>query len=139
MSFEASYKDHLDIHLNNNKLLQPALSHGDPDPPTRHSLKSASKEAYRQQLAKARNRTLSVSVGKSDESLAELNSIAASNKQDDKEDRRYSELKPIFSRREQTAVERRNSTPQLHLSSLFPHAFRLQKEKHQHHHKSNSK
>lgn len=134
MSIDSQYKNRLDIDLN-AKQSQPTVSHRDhPSIITRHSLKSPSSERYRQERAHVRSRTMSGSNDLNVDTVPELTSTFI-HKHDDKNDRRYSDLKTSIERHDQTPVDRRNSTPQSHLSAIFSHPFRNQK----HHQKVNSK
>jgi len=136
MSVESTYKNRLDINLNRNKPLQSTLSQREHIPVSHHSLKSPSRESYRQERSKSRPRTLSGSSEPTKDTITELTSTTtSSNKDDHQHDRRCSELKPMVERHDHTSVDRRNSIPQLHLSSLFPNPFRNQK----HHNKPNTK
>jgi len=131
MSVESTYKNRVDINLNHNKTLQSTLSQRERIPVTHHSLKSPSRENYRQERSKSRTRTVSGSSETTKDTVTELPPTAASS---NKDDRRHSELKQLVERHDHTSVDRRNSIPQLHLSSLFPNPFRNQK-----HQKPNTK
>lgn len=137
MSIESTFKNRIDINLNHNKPLQTTFSQREHMPVTRNSLKSPSKERYRRDRSNSRTRAISVSADPSADTITELTATTptSSNKHDNKHDRRHSEMKPTTEQHDHTPVERRNSTPQLHFSSLFSYPFRNPK----HHHKPNIK
>lgn len=133
MSIDSTYKNRLDITLN-SKPLQGTMSQRDRPSTTRHSLKSPSRERYHQEHSQSRNRAMTVSTEAAQDTITEITSTS-SNEHNDKHDKRQSEPKPTVERHDHTPIDRRYSTPQLHLSALIPHAFRNQK----HHQKPNAK
>jgi hypothetical protein len=129
------YKNRFDLTSNPNKALQATLSQNSQFPLSRHSLKSATKDRNPPPPL-TRTRTMSASEEGTADTVTELTAMPTfANKHDAKRDRRASELKLPADKNEHASGERRNSTPQLHLSSLLPHAFRNPK----HHHKTNAK
>jgi hypothetical protein len=140
MSFDStsSYEDRDDLNVYQNKALKSTLSQRDNFPHSRHSVKAATKDSYTRQPPQSnpRLRTMSASEEASADTVTELTAMPTfSNKQDHKHDRRGSELKLPTERNGFTTADRRNSTPQLHLSALLPHPFRHPKN----HHKTNTK
>jgi hypothetical protein len=132
MSIESTFKNRIDINLQSNKPLQSTIqstySEREHIPVSRNSLKTSSREHRRQDRSKSRTRTFSVSANKPVDTVTE---ITDSNKHD----RRQNEVKPTVERHEHIPVERRYSTPQLHLSTFLPHAFRNPK----HYHRANTR
>ena len=133
------YKNRFDLSSHPNKTLQATLSQNSQFPLSRHSLKSTTKDRNLPSPL-TRTRTMSASEEGTGDTVTELTAMPTfankhDAKHDAKRDRRGSELKLPVDKNEQTSTERRNSTPQLHLSSLLPHAFRNPK----HHHKTNAK
>ncbi len=102
------------------KPLKSTLSHSDNGPPTRRSLKLNKTESVAH--SQSRPRTMSVSDDLADDTLADLPPSTSNTLPP--HDRRNSEIKPIPNRHNQVTADRRNSTPQIHFSSLLPHAFR---------------
>jgi hypothetical protein len=139
MSIDSSYKNRLDLNLLHTKSLQPSLSQQEADSRTRSRFLSPIKDRQRQDRSKSRNRTQPVLSETPIDTVPEITSKTAppSNKQESKNNRRYSDLKSSIDQNDPVTGERRYSTPQLHLSALFPQAFRNQK--HHHHHRTNSK
>lgn len=130
MSIDSNYTNRIDITLQTNKSLQGTLSHQSHAPVSRHSLKSATRERHRQERSQSRNRTSSVS-GNVPTSPTVIELASPTNKND----RRFSDLKRTVDQHDHTAIDRRNSTPPLHLSSFFSHTFFNPK----HHHKTHAK
>jgi hypothetical protein len=132
----SSFKNRLDLNLQQNKPLQSTLSQSDHLPPSRHSITVPSKDGHHQHRFGVRHRTMSASEEGSTDTVTELTSMPSyANKHNNKRDRRSTDLKLPVEQHDQTAAERRNSIPQLYLSALFPNAFRNTK----HHHKNNIK
>jgi hypothetical protein len=138
MSIESTYKNRLDLNLLHNKPLQSTLSQQESDSRTRSTLLNSAKDRQRQDRSKSRNRTQSNSLDTPPDTVTDSTSKPTLlNKPESKNDRRFSELKISMDHNDPNG-ERRYSTPQLHLSALFPNAFRNQKH-HHHHHKTNTK
>ena len=80
------------------------------------------------------NRTLSMAEENSGDTLTDLNSLPYMPQKGNnhKRHRRFSELKPVLN--PSRDMERRNSTPLVHLGALLPNAFRSNR----HHHQRNS-
>jgi hypothetical protein len=140
MSVESGYKNRADLNPLMTKPLQSSLSQQEPESRTRSTFLSPMKERQRHERSKSRSRTQPISPDTPTDTVAELTAKASSsNKHEDKNDRRYSELKPSMDQHDPVTGERRYSTPQLHLSAIFPQAFRNQKNHHHHPQRANSK
>jgi hypothetical protein len=132
----SSFKNRLDLNLQQNKPLKSTLSQADHLLPSRHSITVASKDPHHQQRFGIRQRTMSASQEGSTDTVTELTSMPSyATKHQNKRDRRSTDLKLPVEHHDQTAADRRNSIPQLYLSALFPNAFRHTK----HHQKNNTK
>ena len=138
MSVESGYKNRSDL----NSLLKPlqsSFSQQEPESRTRSTFLAPMKDRQRNERSKSRSRTQPITPDTPTDTVAELTAKASSSNKQEKNDRRYSELKPSMDHTDPTTGERRYSTPQLHLSALFPQAFRNQKHHHHHPQRTNSK
>lgn len=81
------------------------------------------------------NRTLSMAEENSGDTLTDLNALPCMSQKanNHKRHRRFSELKPVLNQGRD--IERRNSTPLVHLGALLPNAFRSNR----HHHRNSTK
>ncbi|CAF1387878.1 unnamed protein product [Adineta ricciae] len=139
-----AFKNRLDVYLQPSKPLQPSLSHNDHLPPARHSINVTTRDHHhnqqqqqqQQQQNGSRPRTMSASEEASADTVGELTTVPSySNRHLHKRDRRSSDMKGASEHHDTSAVDRRNSSPQVYLNALFSHGFRNTK----HHHKASTK
>lgn len=134
-----AFKNRLDVYLQPSKPLQASLSQSDHLPPARHSINITTRDHQQQQQQQqngSRSRTMSASEESSADTVGELTAVPShSNRHLHKRDRRSSEMKGANEHHDTSAVDRRNSSPQVYLNALFSHGFRNPK----HHHKASTK
>jgi hypothetical protein len=114
--------------VHREKTLDPTLSQSENYSYSRYPVKA------RRQPSFIKNRRMSVGVQNSGDVLTHLSSLPSTlNKQENPTPmRRFSELKPsLIQQVEKPKIsERRNSTPHINLSALFPNPFRHNKHQH---------
>lgn len=130
MSVESTFKNYIDLDSPMNKQLQQTISHRDAEIKARNSFKTASRERHRNAPPKTRNRTTSAAASAENHTTHISDLLLKPIKTDEKNDRRYSDLKASAEQRDPSTLERYSSIPHLHYSLAQPHTHRTMKSNH---------
>lgn len=135
MSVESSFKNYIDLDLPINKQLQQTISQRDADSRVRLSSKTSMKDRHRNPPPKSRSRTISAAAAP-DNTVTNVNDLLLKPiKVEEKNERRYSDLKSTFEQQDQSNLERHSSIPQIPFAVLIPQGLRSAKF----HQRANSK
>ena len=133
MSVESTFKNYIDLDLPINKQLQQTISQRDADSRPRLSSKTSMKDRHRTAPPKSRSRTISAATT-GDNTVTNVNDLLLKPiKVDEKNERRYSDLKSTYDQQEQQkqpTLERHNSMSQIPFNVLIPQGLRTAKYQH---------
>ena len=135
MSVESTFKNYIDLDSPMNKQLQQTISQRDADLRARNSFKTTTKERHRNAPPKTRNRATSAAASAENHITNVTDLLLKPMRVEEKNERRYSDLKASAEQRNQSNLERYSSIPQLHYSLGQPQAHRNPKYSHRSHSK----